>query len=167
MIVGFIGLGTMGRHAALNIRRAGFDMVVYDLRPAAAEPLLAKGALRGRDPAEVLDRCDVVVTMVFGPHEIEQVVRGENGFLSTCCAQKYWIDLTTSSPKLMRELAIEFHAKGGACIDAPVTGSVDAAIRGTMLMFVGGADRDISAVQKVITAMGEIRRAGAYGNGYA
>ncbi len=111
----------MGRHTAFNIRRAGSDMVVYDVRPQAADLLVENGALRGRDPANVLDRCDAVVTMVFGPHEIEQVVRGANGFLSTRCAQKLWIDLTTSSPKLMREL-------GGASIDAPVTGSVDAAI---------------------------------------
>ena len=166
MKVGFIGLGMMGRNAALNIRRAGFAMVVHDIRDEATAVLAEKGAEVGPHPADVLDRCDVVVTMVFGPKEIEQVVRGPHGFLSTSCAGKYWIDLTTSSPKLMRELGAEFSAKGGHPVDAPVTGSVDAAIRGDMPMFVGGEDADIEVVRPVIEAMGEVRRVGKHGNGY-
>ena len=166
MIIGFIGLGTMGRNAALNVRRRGFGMVVYDIRPEAAEPLLAKGAARGASPADVLRRCDVVITMVFGPKEVAQVVRAADGFLSTDCSGKYWIDMTTSSPRLMRELAAEFQAKGGHPVDAPVTGSVDAAIRGDMPMFVGGEDADIEHVRPVIEAMGQLRKVGRYGNGY-
>jgi 3-hydroxyisobutyrate dehydrogenase-like beta-hydroxyacid dehydrogenase len=166
MRVGFIGLGTMGRNAALNVRRAGFDMVVYDIRKEAGDPLIRKGAEWGESPADVLDRTDVAVTMVFGPNEIEQVVRGARGFLSTSCAGKYWIDMTTSSPKLMRELGEEFRGQGGAPVDAPVTGSVDAAIRGDMPMFVGGEDAHVEAVRPVIEAMGELRRVGRHGNGY-
>jgi 3-hydroxyisobutyrate dehydrogenase-like beta-hydroxyacid dehydrogenase len=166
MIVGFIGLGTMGRNAALNLRRAGFGMVVYDVRPEALAPLLAAGAAAGASPADVLDRCDVVVTMVFGPKEVAQVLRGDAGFLTTSCAGKYWIDMTTSSPKLMRELAAAFTARGGHAVDAPVTGSVDAAIRGDMPMFVGGSEADVEHVRPVIEAMGQLRKVGAYGNGY-
>ncbi len=166
MIVGFIGLGTMGRNAALNVRRAGFELVVHDIRPEAGAALLSKGAQWAASPAEVLDRCDVAVTMVFGPKEVEQVVRGPGGFLSTGCAGKYWVDMTTSSPFLMRELAAEFRAKGGGPVDAPVTGSVDAAIRGDMPMFVGGTDADVEHVRPVIEAMGQLRRVGGYGNGY-
>lgn len=166
MIVGFIGLGTMGRNAALNVRRAGFDMVVHDVRPEAVTPLIEKGAQAGASAADVMTRCDVVVTMVFGPKEVAQVVRGPGGFLETDCAGKLWIDMTTSSPKLMRELAAEFRAKGGRPVDAPVTGSVDAAIRGDMPMFVGGEDDDVEAARPVIEAMGELRKVGAYGNGY-
>jgi 3-hydroxyisobutyrate dehydrogenase len=166
MIVGFIGLGTMGRNVALNVRRAGFEMLVYDIRPEASERLVTKGARRAKHPADVLGSCDAVVTMVFGPREIEQVLRGPNGFLSTSCAGKLWIDMTTSSPKLMRDLAVEFQAKGGRPIDAPVTGSVDSAIRGDMLLFVGGEDEDVEAARLVLEAMGEVRRVGVYGNGY-
>jgi 3-hydroxyisobutyrate dehydrogenase-like beta-hydroxyacid dehydrogenase len=156
----------MGRNAALNIVRKGFATVVYDIRLEALAPLVEKGAVAAASPAEVLDQVDAVVTMVFGPKEIEMVVRGNNGFLSTDCRNKYWIDLTTSSPKLMRLLGEEFRARGGAPIDAPVTGSVDAAIRGDMPMFVGGDDADIEYVRPVIEAMGEIRKVGKHGNGY-
>lgn len=166
MKVGFIGLGTMGKNAAANIRRKGFEMVVHDIRPEAAEPLLAMGARRGESPADVLVLCDVVVTMVFGPKEVAEVMRGPQGFLSVPCTGKIWIDMTTSSPFLMRELAAEFEAKGGAAVDAPVTGSVDAAIRGDMPMFVGGTDAAVERARPIIEAMGQLRRVGAYGNGY-
>jgi 3-hydroxyisobutyrate dehydrogenase-like beta-hydroxyacid dehydrogenase len=156
----------MGRNAAASVRRAGFDLIVHDIRPEAIAPFVAKGALRGETPADVISRCDAVVTMVFGPKEIERVVRGHDGFLTTACAGKLWIDLTTSSPKLMRELASEFRAAGGRPVDAPVTGSVDSAIRGDMLMFVGGEDADVEAARPIIEAMGEIRRVGGCGNGY-
>jgi 3-hydroxyisobutyrate dehydrogenase-like beta-hydroxyacid dehydrogenase len=166
MKIGFIGLGMMGKNAAANLRRAGFDMVVYDIRPEAAEPLLAMGAGRGISPADVMVLCDVVVTMVYGPKEIAEVLRGPQGLLSVDCTGKIWIDMTTSSPVLMRELAAEFAAKGGAAVDAPVTGSVDAAIRGDMPMFVGGEDAVIEQVRPVIESMGELRKVGGYGNGY-
>ena len=166
MRIGFIGLGTMGKNAAANIRRHGFDMVVYDIRPEAMEGLAAMGAAKATSPADVLARCDVVVTMVFGPKEVEAVLRGPHGFLSGDCTGKIWVDMTTSSPFLMRDLAAEFAAKGGQAVDAPVTGSVDAAIRGDMPMFVGGDDAVIEQVRPVIEAMGQLRKVGAYGNGY-
>ena len=166
MKIGFIGLGTMGANAARNLRKAGFDLMVYDIRPAAISALLPTGATAGNNPADVLAQCDVVVTMVFGPKEITEVVRGTNGFLSTVCSGKIWIDMTTSSPSLMRALAKEFEAKGGGAVGAPVTGSVDAAIRGDMPMFVCGDDQVIERVRPVIEAMGKLRKVGAYGNGY-
>jgi len=166
MRIGFIGLGTMGKNAAASIRRHGFDMVVYDIRPEAMEGLAAMGAAKASNPADVMARCDVVVTMVFGPKEVEAVLRGADGFLSGDCTGKIWIDMTTSSPFLMRDLAAEFAAKGGKAVDAPVTGSVDAAIRGDMPMFVGGEDAVIEQVRPVIEAMGQLRKVGAYGNGY-
>jgi 3-hydroxyisobutyrate dehydrogenase-like beta-hydroxyacid dehydrogenase len=166
MKIGFIGLGTMGRNAAGNIRRKGYEMVAYDIRPEAIAPLVEMGATRGESPADVMVLCDVVVSMVFGPKEIEQVVRGPQGFLGVDCAGKIWIDMTTSSPFLMRALAAEFEAKGGSAVDAPVTGSVDAAIRGDMPMFVGGNDVIIERVRPVIEAMGQLRKVGAHGNGY-
>ncbi len=166
MNVGMIGLGTMGRNVALNILRAGFAMTVHDIRPDAAASLGKKGASVAGNPAEVLDRSDVVVTMVFGPKEIDAVVRGANGLLPASCSGNSWIDLTTSSPKLMDALAEAFRERGGRTVSAPVTGSVDSAIRGDMLMFVGGKDQDVEAVRPVLEAMGEIRRVGAFASGY-
>lgn len=166
MKVGFIGLGNMGGAVARNIQRAGFALTVHDLRKEAAAKLLAQGATWAETPAAVLNQVDVVITMVFGPKEIAQVVRGEQGLLTADCQHKLWIDLTTSSPLLMRELAAEFEKAGGFCVDAPVTGSVDAAIRGDMIMFVGGTEAAVAQAQMLLEVMGETRRVGQYGNGY-
>lgn len=166
MRVGFIGLGMMGKNAAANLLRKGFALTVFDLRAEAVAGLVAKGATAAPSAAGVLAASDVVVSMVFGPAEVAQVVRGPDGLLSGAPQGKIWIDMTTSSPFLMRELAAEFEAAGGHAVDAPVTGSVDAAIRGDMPMFVGGDDAIIERVRPVIEAMGELRKVGAYGNGY-
>jgi len=164
MRVGFVGLGTMGGAVAQNLLRAGFDLVVHDIRPEAAAKLIALGAGWAQSPAETLNQVEVVATMVFGPAQIEEIVRGEHGLLAGECQDKVWIDLTTSRPTLMRELAREFGAKGGLSVDAPVTGSVDAAIRGDMIMFVGGTEKAVDRVGDVLQAMGEVRRVGQYGN---
>jgi 3-hydroxyisobutyrate dehydrogenase len=166
MRAGFIGLGTMGKNAARNIRRRGFDMVVYDIRPEAVAAQLGPGVEAGVSPADVISHVDVVVSMVFGPKEIEQVVRGPQGLLSADCRGKHWIDMTTSDPDLMRTLGGEFVRAGGHPVDAPVTGSVDAAIRGDMPLFVGGEDAAIEHVRPVLEAMGQVRKVGRHGNGY-
>lgn len=166
MKVGFIGLGTMGGNAAKNIIRAGFETCVYDLRREAAGDHLAMGAAWVDSPQKMIDQVDCVVSMVFGPPNLEAVLMGENGLIRGQCAGKLWVDLTTSSPRFMRELIEPFVDRGGKPIDAPVTGSVDAAIRGDMPMFVGGEEAHIEEARPVIEAMGEIRRVGRYGNGY-
>lgn len=164
--VGVIGLGNMGSAVARNLLRAGFSLTVHDIRPEAAKNLLAEGARWMSSPAETMRHSDVIVSMVFGPKEINSVLLGKAGLLSEDCSGKTWIDLTTSDPTLMRELGVAFSNKGGSAIDAPVTGSLDAAIRGDMIMFVGGADADIKHVQNILNAIGETRRVGQHGNGY-
>ena len=164
--VGFIGLGNMGSAAARNILRAGFPLVVHDIHRPAGDKLVSQGALWADSPAEVLQQVDIVVTMVFGPAQIEQVLRGTNGLLSTNCLGKGWIDMTTSAPKLMRELGAAFESAGGLSVDSPVTGSIDSAIRGDMILFVGGDGDAIQRVRPVLDAIGEVRLVGQYGNGY-
>jgi len=166
MKVGFIGLGTMGGNAAKNIIRAGFETCVHDLRREAATDHIAMGARWVDSPQEMIDQVDCVVSMVFGPQNVEAVLKGENGLIHGDCAGKLWVDLTTSSPLFQRALIQDFVAKGGKPVDAPVTGSVDAAIRGDMPMFVGGEDAHIEEARPVIEAMGEVRKVGRYGNGY-
>ena len=164
--IGVIGLGNMGSAVARNIQRANFPLYVHDIRKDVGKKLIEKGAIWKNSPKELMDEVDIVVSMVFGPKEIEAVMKNENGILQSSCKDKGWIDLTTSSPSLMRSLAKEFEALGGFPVDAPVTGSLDAAIRGDMIMFVGGSEKAISNVKNVLQVIGEIRCVGDYGNGY-
>ena len=164
--IGVIGLGNMGSAVARNIHRANFPLYVHDIRKDVGKKLIEKGAIWKNSPKELMDDVDIVVSMVFGPKEIEAVMKNENGILQSSCKDKGWIDLTTSSPSLMRNLAKEFEALGGFAVDAPVTGSLDAAIRGDMIMFVGGSEKAISNAKEVLEVIGEIRCVGDYGNGY-
>tara|TARA_E500000331_G_scaffold235657_1_gene225951 strand:- start:30 stop:962 length:933 start_codon:yes stop_codon:yes gene_type:complete len=164
--IGVIGLGNMGSAVARNIQRANFPLYVHDIRKDVGKKLIEKGAIWKNSPKELMDDVDIVVSMVFGPKEIETVMKNENGILQSSCKDKGWIDLTTSSPSLMRNLAKEFEALGGFAVDAPVTGSLDAAIRGDMIMFVGGSEKAISNAKEVLEVIGEIRCVGDYGNGY-
>ena len=164
--IGVIGLGNMGSAVARNIQRANFPLYVHDIRKDVGKKLIEKGAIWKNSPKELMDDVDIVVSMVFGPKEIEAVMKNENGILQSSCKNKGWIDLTTSSPSLMRNLAKEFEALGGFAVDAPVTGSLDAAIRGDMIMFVGGSEKAISNAKEVLEVIGEIRCVGDYGNGY-
>ncbi len=164
--IGVIGLGNMGSAVARNIQRANFSLYVHDIRKDVGKKLIEKGAIWKNSPKELMDDVDIVVSMVFGPKEIEAVMKNENGILQSSCKDKGWIDLTTSSPSLMRNLAKEFEALGGFAVDAPVTGSLDAAIRGDMIMFVGGSEKAISNAKEVLEVIGEIRCVGDYGNGY-
>ena len=164
--IGVIGLGNMGSAVARNIQRANFPLYVHDIRKDVGKKLIEKGAIWKNSPKELMDDVDIVVSMVFGPKEIEAVMKNENGILQSSCKDKGWIDLTTSSPSLMRNLAKEFEALGGFAVDSPVTGSLDAAIRGDMIMFVGGSEKAISNAKEVLEVIGEIRCVGDYGNGY-
>ena len=164
--IGVIGLGNMGSAVARNLQRANFPLYIHDIRKDVGKKLIEKGAIWKNSPKELMDDVDIVVSMVFGPKEIEAVMKNENGILQSSCKDKGWIDLTTSSPSLMRNLAKEFEALGGFAVDAPVTGSLDAAIRGDMIMFVGGSEKAISNAKEVLEVIGEIRCVGDYGNGY-
>ncbi len=166
MKVGFIGLGNMGAAAARNVARAGHELFVFDIRREAGTPLEAEGATWCDTPSSMVGQVDVVMSMVFGPAQIEQVVRGPGGILEGDCRGVTWIDLTTSTPALMRSLALEVEAAGGEAVDAPVTGSIDSCIRGDMILFVGGTDAAVARVQSVLDAVGDTRRVGGYGNGY-
>src|SRR6266550_3827386 len=110
MKVGFIGLGTMGAGMALNIRKAGHDMVVHDLRREAGDRHIAAGCEWADTAARVARECDVVFTSLPGPREVEAVALGEGGLLSAMQRGSAWFDLSTNSPTLIRRLQPQFAA---------------------------------------------------------
>jgi 3-hydroxyisobutyrate dehydrogenase len=92
-------------------------------------------------------------------------VRGENGLLETIGAGQTWIDMTTSSPKLFRELALEVEAKGATAIDPPVTGAVDGARNGGLTLFAGGDEATVERLRSVMSLMGAVHYMGGKGAG--
>ena len=165
MRIGFIGLGTMGGAAALNLIKGGHQLAVCDLDPDRAKQHLELGATWADTPAIAAKDADIVFTMVFGPKQIEQVVRGENGLLSAMGPGQIWVDMTTNQPNLARELGLELAAKGVQAVDAPVSGAVDGARTGNMPQFAGGNEETIERIRPVMELMGPMQYMGQSGAG--
>jgi 3-hydroxyisobutyrate dehydrogenase len=155
----------MGGAAALNLIRGGHQLAVCDLDPERAEQHLKLGAMWANTPSAAAKDADIVFTMVFGPKQIEQVVRGENGLLAVMGKGKIWVDMTTNQPALAKELAAEIAANGAQAIDAPVSGAVDGARTGNMPQFAGGDEETVERIRPVMELMGPLYYMGANGNG--
>ena len=155
MNIGFIGLGNMGGGMAANVLRAGHDLTVHDLRREAATPLLENGASWADTPAEVAAASDVVLTSLPGPREVEAIALGDSGVLEGSTSGKVYIDLSTSSPTLIRSIAEDFAAKGVSVLDAPVSGGPVGARTGRLAVMVGG-DREVyKRVKPALDAIGD------------
>ena len=165
MRIGFIGLGTMGGVAALNLIKGGHQLAVCDLDSERAKEHLALGATWADTPANAAKDADIVFTMVFGPKQIEQVVRGPYGLLSAMGPGQIWVDMTTNQPTLARALGSELAAKGVQPVDAPVTGAVDGARNGNMTQFAGGDEDTIERIRPVMELMGPMHYMGQSGSG--
>ena len=164
--VGFVGLGLMGRHMAKSILRAGYELVVFDLNPKAAEALVESGARVAPSVAELTRSVDVLFTSLPGPAEIEQVVLGENGVLANVTKGFVLYDLSTSSRSLSRRLAEEFEKAGAFFLDAPVSGGPPGAESGDLAIWVGGEPEIFKQHEDLLKAVGRSTvHVGAVGSG--
>src|SRR5574341_2332755 len=111
-LIGFVGLGTIGGVVARNIQKAGHLMMVHDIRAEAARPLVEGGAQSVKSPAEVARQCRVVFTSLPGPPEVEGVALGNNGLLQGIRGGSLYVDLSSSSPDLIRRIEGEFRLRG-------------------------------------------------------
>ena len=155
MKVGFIGLGMMGGGMALNLRKAGHDVVVYDVRADCAKPLVEAGAAWAETVADVGRAADVVFTSLPGPKEMQEVGSGEGGLLSSMRSGGTWFDLTTNSPTVVRKVAERFEQKGIALLDAPVSGGPRGARSGKLAIYVGGNEAAFKRHKALLDAIGD------------
>jgi len=152
MKVGFIGLGIMGGSMALNVRTAGHDLVVYDLRREAAEPHLKAGAQWANGPRAVAQQAEVVFTSLPGPPEAEAV--GAE-LLEGMRPGAAWFDLSTNSPTVARRIHARFAARGIAMLDAPVSGGPRGAKSRKLALLVGGEREVFERFRTVLDAIGD------------
>ena len=155
MKIGFIGLGTMGRHMASNLIKAGHELVVHDVRPEASAPHRKAGARWAETPREVAEATHVVFTSLPGPPEVEAVALGEQGLLAGLAAGKVYFDLTTNSPALVRRIHAVFEARGIQMLDAPVSGGPRGAETRRLALWVGGDETVFKRYKPVLDAIGD------------
>ncbi len=168
--VGFIGLGNMGSGMTRNLQKAGFDLVVNDIRRESADHLVANGAEWAATPAEVASTTDVVITMLPTPRHVDTVVNGPTGILAGIADGGTWVDMSTSVPEVAQRVRTEHSHRGLRILDAPVSGMSVGAANGMLQIFVGGEEADVLRLRPVFEAMGDPERilhVGVAGTGYA
>lgn len=166
--IGFIGLGNMGIPMAGRLIDGGYSLVVNDLRPAVARPLLARGATWAASPAEVAAAAQTVITILPTSREVREVLLGTKGLLDALRPGSLVLEMTSADPSVTRELAREVATRGSALIDAPVSGGVRGAVEGTLAIMVGGDPALLERARPVLARMGKnIFHAGPVGAGHA
>ncbi len=152
--IGFIGLGVMGRPMARNLLKAGFPLVVHSRTAATVDEIVAAGAAAASSPADVASRSDVVITMLPDSPDVRLVLAGPRGVFEQLRPGTIVIDMSTISPAVTRELAAEAKRRGGAMLDAPVSGGEIGAINASLSIMVGGDANALERVRPVLNAMG-------------
>jgi 3-hydroxyisobutyrate dehydrogenase len=168
MKIGFAGLGLMGKPMAENILKKGFDLSVFNRTASKTKSLEKIGAIVSSSPAELAQSCDVVITMVTGPKDVQEIIFGKEGLLKGSKKGLIIIDMSTIGPKAARKIAEDLNPHGIEFIDAPVTGSVVRAVSGELTIFVGGKKRIYEKVKPILETMGkDIFYMGDVGSGQA
>jgi 2-hydroxy-3-oxopropionate reductase len=157
-VVGFIGLGLMGRPMALNLIKAGYTLVVHSRSPGPVETLARARARVATSPSDVAREATVIITMVPDASDVELVLAGPNGVFEGMRPGTVLIDMSTIPPVVARRLAAEAASRGATMLDAPVSGGEIGAIQGTLSIMVGGDAAALERVRPILNAMGNPER---------
>jgi len=151
--IGFIGLGIMGKPMSKNLLKAGYKIVVHDINRAAVNELVALGAGKAVNPAEVAEKCGFVITMLPNSPQVKEVVMGNKGLVETMKAGSVLIDMSSISPLVSRELCMKLEETGAEMLDAPVSGGEPKAIEGTLSVMAGGKKEVFDKCYPIMKAM--------------
>ncbi|HVP04860.1 MAG TPA: NAD(P)-dependent oxidoreductase [Dehalococcoidia bacterium] len=153
--IGFIGLGIMGRPMALNLRKAGYGLTVWNRSRPGIEALVAAGAAEAGNPREVAEISDVVITIVSYAEDVEQVALGPGGIIEGAHEGLVHIDMSTIGPEPVRRIGGRLAQAGVAMLDAPVSGGERGAIEGTLSIMAGGEEAVFERCRPVLESMGK------------
>lgn len=153
--IAFIGLGNMGGPMAANLIKAGHQLRVFDLVPAALDAAAAAGAHAASSAHDTLADAEIVISMLPASRHVEALYLGEAGILPQIPAAALVIDCSTIAPASARKLAAEAQARGLAMLDAPVSGGTAGAAAGSLTFIVGGAAQVLERARPVLQAMGK------------
>jgi 3-hydroxyisobutyrate dehydrogenase-like beta-hydroxyacid dehydrogenase len=153
-VIGFIGLGLMGRPMALNLLKAEFPVVIWNRTKSKTQELAKAGAKVASSAREAAAQADVLITIVSDPAALESVLWGE-GALEALRRGSVLVDSSTVSAALAKRISAEAAARGVEFLDAPVTGGTWGAEKGELVFMVGGEAATLKRVEPVLAAMGK------------
>lgn len=153
-VIGFIGLGVMGKSMAAHLLKAGFEVFVYTRTKDKSSELLSQGAKWAAAPKEIAQKANVIISMVGYPSDVEEIYLGENGLIENGKQGTYLIDMTTSTPTLAVKIAEEAKKRGMESLDAPVSGGDIGARDAKLTIMVGGSSEAFEAVRPIFDILG-------------
>lgn len=154
-VIGFVGTGAMGALMAQNLRKAGYPLVVYDLKDKAMEGLAKAGAEKVFSARELASRSSVVITMLPASPDVEAAVLGPEGVIEGAKSGDIVIDMSSSYPTSTKMICEQLAVKGIRMLDAPVSGGTKGAREGTLAIMVGGGEKDYEECRPILEAMGQ------------
>ena len=165
-MIGFVGLGRMGRPMSSNLCRKGFRLTVHDVNRDAVAELELLQARGAESVAAVAAESGIIVTMLPNSAIVDQVVAGPGGVLEHAKPGSLIMDMSTIDPETTDALARKAASKGIAFVDAPVGRLASHADKGESLFMVGAAPEDFARVRPLLEAMGTtIYHCGPVGTG--
>ena len=151
-LVGFVGLGVMGQPMALNLARAGIQLVVWNRTPARLAPLVAAGAETADDVDGVLARASTVLFMVANGAVLDEVLGRKTPAFGPRVAGHLVVHMGTTSADYSQSLAADVRAARGRYVEAPVSGSRGPAEAGELVGMLAGSPDDLDVVRPLLAA---------------
>ena len=155
MRVGFVGLGIMGRPMALNLLKAGNEVIVWARRKESMTPLIEAGAQGAESPAAVAATADIVFSMVADAPDVRDVMLGSQGIVQSKRTGLIAVDMSTIPPAAAKSIGADLAAQGVTFLDAPVSGGEVGAVAGTLSIMVGGDKTAFDKVSPLFACMGK------------
>ena len=164
--IGFIGLGIMGKPMAKNLLKAGYSLIVYDIRNTPVKEVVEAGAKEGKSSKEVAEQSEVIITMLPNSPDVKEAVLGKDGVLDGAKPGTILIDMSSIAPLASKEVSEKAKEKGVVMLDAPVSGGEPKAIDGTLAIMVGGPEDTFDEVKEILAVMGgSVTHVGEIGSG--
>ena len=165
-VIGFIGLGIMGKPMSLHLLKAGYSLVVHDINREPVSELVKAGASEAHTPKEVAEKSEFLITMLPDSPDVEAVALGKDGLVEGVKQGMIYADMSTIAPTTAVKVAEEMGKKGVRCLDAPVSGGQVGAEQAILSIMVGGKEEDFKVFMPVFEEVGKtITLCGANGAG--
>lgn len=152
--LGLIGIGNMGLPMGLRLIEQGYGLTIFDIREDAVRPLVARGARAANSSADVASEVQTVLVSLPTPDVVQEVALGPNGIVNGS-AVKVYVDLSTTGPQVAELVANGFVEKGVSALDAPVSGGVPGAEKGTLTVMVSGPMSVFEGIKPVLEVIGK------------
>ena len=154
-VIGFIGLGIMGKPMARNLLKAGYTLIVHNRSRGVVDELGKEGAKAAASSKEVAERSEIIITMLPDSPDVEIVYAGEQGVFSGVKSGSLLIDMSSISPIVARKLAVEAEKRGCDMLDAPVSGGETGAIGASLSIMIGGKASAVEKAMPIFQALGK------------